>query len=220
MDNTVSITNTVSQVIAPMTTLVAAFFGAWFAYKLEGRSKKSDTRNANINMANKALFTTFQMLNHMALYKKDMIDPFKGNPGIFIMMRPTLPEKQDDSGYDYNGLTFLLGTDHKQLLFDLYIEQQRYRETLKAIDYRSSLYVEKIQPALLRAGIQEGVSYHPDAFEKALGPLLYSDLKQSTDNVIVNVEKNISSINGTKNKMLSAFKNIFPGIKFIDFEPM
>ncbi|MDO8721674.1 MAG: hypothetical protein Q7J31_05540, partial [Syntrophales bacterium] len=120
MDNTITIANIARDVAPSITTLLAAFLGAWFAYKLADNSKKREMRNININAANKALFNTFQLLNHTRLYQKDMIDPFRGNPGIFIMMRPTLPEKQDDSAYDFNSLTFLLGTKHKQILFDLY----------------------------------------------------------------------------------------------------
>jgi hypothetical protein len=220
LDNTYSIAKMVSEAASPITTLIAAFLGAWFAYKLADKSKQREFRKSNIDVANKALFNTFQMLNHMRLYQKDMIDPFRGNPGIIIMMRPTLSEKQEDTGYDYNGLTFLLATEHKHLLFDLYIEQQRYRETLKAIDYRSLLHMEKVQPALLRGGIREGVGYPPDAIEKALGPLLFSDLKQSTENVVINVDKNVLSIAAVKNKMLNAYKDIFPEINFINFEPM
>jgi hypothetical protein len=138
----------------------------------------------------------------------------------YLMMRPTLPEKQDDSAYDFNSLTFLLGTKHKQILFDLYIEQQRYREILKAIDYRSSLHFNKVQPALIKAGMQEGIDYPGNTFGIVLGQLLYRDLKQTTENIIDNVDKNVISLIEVKDKMLSAFNDIFPDVKFINIEPL
>jgi hypothetical protein len=48
MDNTITIANIARDVVPSITTLLAAFLGAWFAYKLEDNSKQREIRKIKV----------------------------------------------------------------------------------------------------------------------------------------------------------------------------
>ena len=133
--------------IPAVATLLAAFFGAYFAYRLQDKAKMRAERKSNISAANQALFMVFQQVNSLKLYQVDMIDPVRNHPAKFIAMQAVLHEKHEDIQFDFSSLGFLLNTKHKQIVLDLFIEQQRFREAIKAINYRSALHIQQAQPA-------------------------------------------------------------------------
>lgn len=209
------------EAVPAIATLLAAFFGAWFAYRLQDKAKVRKERASNISIANRALFTVFQQINSLKLFQIDMIDPVRNHPLKFIAMQPILHEKHEDLQFDFSILAFLLNTKHKQIVLDLFIEQQRFREAIKAINYRSELHYQA-QPFLERAGIQEGVDYPPDALLKtlddALGPRLHMSLQRATDQVVHHVDRTVGSLDEVKGKMINAFKELYPEADFLKFE--
>jgi hypothetical protein len=216
--NTIIPTIKINDVITAASTLLAAFMGAWFAYRLQDNAKEREHRKANINAANKALFTVFQQINSLRIFQMDFIDPHRGQPGIFISMSPVMQEDHKDIRYDLDSLNFLLSTKHKQLVLDLFIEQQRFEAAIKSINYRSELHIQQVQPALSRAGIKEGVDYPGEAFVKALGPLLHKTMQRQTEQVIYHVDRTVRSLEEAKSKIRMAFLELFPEGDFLDFE--
>ncbi len=204
--------------VPAVATLIAAFFGAWFAYRLQDKAKVREERASNISAANRVLFTVFQQINSLTLLQRDIIDPVRNHPMKFIAMQPVMPEQQEDIQFDFSSLGFLLNTKHKQIVLDLFIEQQRFREAIKAISYRSALHIQQVQPSLERAGIQEGVDYTIEELGKVLGPRLYKTLQHATDQIIYYVDRTIASIDEVKGKMIKAFKELYPEGEFLNFE--
>lgn len=216
--NTVTPTIKLSDAVTAASTLLAAFLGAWLAYRLQDNARKSTERNTNISAANKALFTAFQQVNSLRLFQMDFIDPHRGNPGIFISMSPVIQEDHKDIRYDFDSLNFLLSTKHKQIVLDLFIEQQRFEAAIKAINFRSELHIQQVQPAIALAGIKEGVDYPAEAFAKALGPLLFKTLQRQTEQVVYHVDRTVKSLEEVKCKMRVIFLELFPDNNFLDFE--
>ena len=208
--------------MSAIATLLAAFFGAWFAYRLHDKAKMREERASNISAANRALFTVFQQINTLKLFQIDMIDPVRDHPMKFVAMQPVLPEQQDNIQFDFPSLGFLLNTKHKQIVLDLFIEQQRYREAIKAINYHSELHIKQAQPLLERAGIKEVVDYPSEALAKTLaevlGPRLYKSLQRATDQIVYYVDRTIASLDVVKAKMIDIFKDLYPEGDFLNFE--
>jgi len=167
------------------------------------------------------LFTIFQQLNTLMLLQRDMIDPVRSDPFKFIAMEPVLTEQYNDLQFDFPSLSFILSTKHKQILLDLFIEQQRFRETIKVINYRSALH-EQVQPIIERTGIEEGVDYPKEALSitlaKALGPRLHKSIESATDQIIFHVDRTIVSIGEIKEKLVKTFKELYPEGDFLNFE--
>src|SRR3990172_9300056 len=101
MDNNSLLVSIAKGAVSPVTTLLAAFFGAWFAYRFQNRVKERDIRSANISAANRAMFDVFQLLNSIRLFQKDMIDPCRGRQDICFCMLPVLPEDYSDFRFDF-----------------------------------------------------------------------------------------------------------------------
>lgn len=216
--NTITPTIKVSDAITAASTLLAAFLGAWLAYRLQDNSRQRDEANTKISAANKAIFIVFQQVNSLRLFQMDFIDPHRRDPGIFISMSPIMQEDHKSIRYDFDGLNFLLGTKHKQLLLDLFIEQQRFEAAIQAINYRSELHIQQVQPSLALAGIKEGVDYPGEAFASALGPLLFKTMQRQTEQVIYHVDRTVRSLQEIKTKMQVVFRDLFPNNTFLDFE--
>ena len=136
----------VKEILSSLTTLIAAFCGAWFAFSLQNRAKKDEETGRRISKCNQALFILWQQTNNLMLIQKNIIDPCRGLPLAHIAMRPTLDFEHDDTFFDINGLNFLLGTKHHQLLIDLYIEKKCYKTAIRVVNSRSKLHINQIQP--------------------------------------------------------------------------
>ncbi len=204
--------------MSDITTLLATFFGAWFAYKLRDNAKTRDERKSNIGAANRALFTVFQQINSLKIRQIDMIDPVRNHPGRFIAMQPVLREEHDNLRFDFSSLGFLLETQYKQIVLDLFIEEQRFHEAVKTINYRSALHMQQVQPILEHAGIQEGVDCTKEELAIVLGPRLYTTLQRATDQVVFHVDRTIATLSEVKGKMIKAFKELYPEGDFLNFE--
>jgi hypothetical protein len=201
-----------------VATLLAAFLGAWFAYRLRDKANIRKEHASNISAANQALFTVFQQVNSLKLIQWQMIDPVRNHPMKFIAMQPILHETYEELKFDFPSLVFLLNTKHKQIVMNLFIEQQRFREAINSIRYRSSLHINQIQPILERAGIQEGADYTIEVLARVLGQRLYRILQRTTDQVIFHVDRTVCSLYDVKEKMIKAFKELYPESDFLNFE--
>ncbi len=200
-----------------LATLLAAFFGVWFAYRLQLISKEKSEHSEKVAAANSALFTIFQRVNTLKLIQRDFVDPFRDNPDIHIGMQPILNLESFKSEIDFDKLKFLLNTDHSKILFDLHIENQRYKTTVEIIEFRSNLHLNQVQPLLHRAGIKEKQYYTLDDFRRAIGPLLYTHLEKATKDLVYNLDKTINSYTELKDRFRTALNSMFPDDKFLDF---
>jgi hypothetical protein len=206
------------EILPALATLIAAFFGAWFAFSLQSRSKKKEERNKKISYGNKALFTLCQRVNNLWLIQKNIINPFREHPGIHIAMRPALDFENDDTFLDIDGLKFLLDTDYQQLLLDLHIEDQRYKTAIRLLTSRSHLHLNLVQPRLETAGITEKQYYSIEHWKEAIGQRLYLSLQRATEDLISNVDNTVQSNIEIKDRLIEAFKSLFPGEKFFNFD--
>ena len=182
------------------------------------RQKYREERASNINAANRTLFTIFQQLNFLKLFQRDFIDPIRNHPIIFLRMQPSLQWQLEDIQFDFANLGFLLNTKYKQIVLELFIEQQRFHEAIKVINYRSELHIKEAQPALILAGIKEAVDYPAAEITQALNPLLRMSLQRATDQVIYHVDRTVGSLYEIKEKLIKIIKELYPEGNFLNFE--
>lgn len=206
------------DIITPLATLVAAFAGSWASFKLHQFQKNKETMQVNIAAGNRALMVLLQQANTLKLFQLDFIDPFRDNPGRHIQIQPTLPYQEDTLTFDLRSLEFLLSPKYQQVLMDLIIEENRYREAIKAINVRSRHHFEVVQPKLASAGIREGESYTGDQFRIAIGDRDYIHLKRSTDAIILHVDRTVDSLVAMKNRLREALSQRYPEGKFVNFD--
>lgn len=209
---------TVGDIVNPLATLVAAFMGAWAAFRLQTIQKRDEEKRTHIAAGNRALSTLMQQANTLKLFQNDFITPFRNDPGRQFAIQPTLPYQEDALPFDFRSLDFLSHPEQQQTLFELSIEENRFREALKAINTRSRHHFEIVQPMLMAAGIQEGREYTVDQFRAAIGDLHYIHLKRLTEAVIIHVDRTVESLCAMKDRLRKALREECPEGRFLNFE--
>ena len=198
------------DLLTHLITLVAAFSGAWFAFLLNDRAKARETTRQQVAALNRAQFTLIRQLNTLKTLQSQVIDPVRQHPGRYVAMRALLPVRDEVPPPDLDGLSFLLETDDRNLILEIMIESQRFNGAVQALNERSLLHREKVQPLLDPADIREGGTYSDTDFVRALGEPLYLTLKRVTENAIDNVDRSVSSCEALSARFYEAMKKRFP----------
>ena len=193
-----------------MATLMAAYFGAKYAFDLQTEKEKATIKQSNIVNGNLAIFNILRMINNLLDYQKQIIDPVRNKPTSFLEMSPTLPSEVDNVSLNIEKLSFLLATDDPNILGELSIEESRYQRAMDAIKERSRIHRNEAQPLLDRAGIIHGGNYTFEEIKSALGNRLYTTLQQSTKQIVEHVDATIDSLREIGNKLHKALKGLYP----------
>lgn len=199
--------------------MAAAFGGSWYAFRLSDRAKGRDDVHARVAAINRAQFVLIQQLNSLRIIQRQLIDPVRHHPGRYIAMRPGLPVTPTVPRLDIDGLLFILETPDRELPFRLLVEQQRFDEAFAALNERSRLHLEVLQPKLIAARIKEGVDHEPDVFVQALGEEFVRHLQRLTDDTIDNIDKTVESCVALINEFHSKMKVRFPEHSIIRVDP-
>ncbi len=212
-------TSFLTSYIPALATLVAAYYGAKYAFQFQTDKELSAERKHNIMSANTAIFTLSRMADNLFNYQTKIINPVRNNGAVFIELRPTLEFEKENIKFNIDSLYFILQTEDRNLLSEIILEQERYRVTVDAINRRSKMHLEEIQPLLEKAGfISNRANYVSDLdVEKILGNRLYSMMIESTNDVIHNVDSTLESIGILANKVKDVMKKIYPEDAIISF---
>ena len=88
------------DLLEPITTLVAAFAGAWAAFLFESRKRKNEERERYRSSANQALATLSNMWNIMFQYHREVVQPVLGRDDAWLNMAATPPVHYSLSEFD------------------------------------------------------------------------------------------------------------------------
>ncbi len=209
----------VTSYIPALATLLAAFYGAKYAFQFQKEKEIEDTAKRNLVNVNAAIFTLSRMANQLFIYQRDVIAPARESPVRLLELRPTLEIEKELIELDIQSIYFILETEDRNLLSEVIIEEERYRVTIDAINTRSRLHLQEVQPLLEQAGFVSGNFYDPVEIEGYLGSRLYSTLQQYTDQLVIHVDSTLISTKDVANRLKNAIKILYPNEKVITFTP-
>ena len=132
-------------------------------------------------------------------------------------MRPSPPLQSDAPILPLDSLMFLLETDDRHLLFELMVEQQRFKMTMQSINERSRIHIDKVQPCLAVAGIREGTTYST-SLEQLLGEPLYKSIVRATDDAVKSVDESSVSCESLIRRLYSAMKKRYPKYSIVHLD--
>lgn len=204
--------------LTAITTLVAAFIGAWTAYKLADNKKKREYEQSCIDNANNILFALYERIRALMLVQDQSINPHRAHNFRMILIMPTLSLSYPESKLNIESLMFILGTKYKQLILDLQTEKECFNVAFNIIKFRSDLHFHHVQPAMEAGGIQEGGEYTREQLTEVVGERIFSQLERSTNNLIEQVDRTIESGIEAKSRLVKALKELFPDEFILDFE--
>ena len=201
-----------------LTTLLAAFLGAGYAFKLQNNKIARDQVKEHVAAGNKAIFMLLRQYNELSVIQRQFIDPIRDHPFKFILMRAIISHSVDHFRFNENELSFLLQTKHRQLLTLLFIEESSFHTTIATLNDRTKKHMEEVQPSLEAAGFIDGEEVTMEAYKEALGDRLFTYLQGATDNVINNVDLGVNALHEMGQKLNEALVELYPDEEFIAFK--
>ena len=204
--------------VPSLATLLAAFYGAKFAFQFQSEKEENKNKEKHILDGNMAIFNLMRMANTLFVYRNQFIEPFRGRPTAFLEMPPSLDLLEDNINFNAENLFFLLNSDEINFIGELAVEKSRFQSALDAINYRSRVHIIEVQPTLEKAGIVQGGDYTFQQIEEILGERLHHTIKQATDQVITHVDETISSLKSAGDKLSNILRITFPGERIISFK--
>ena len=201
------------------STLVGALIGAMLAYTLQRRFQKSlEHKNAR-TAAHRLMFALLQQINTIILIQRDYVYSELANRGRFLSIPPTPLFDTTKNVLELPELAFLLDTTAgRAILYDFYIAQENYIEALNQWNMRSTLHLEKVQPALAASGIPNGAAITEEALQKALGVHIFASIVNSTDNCVESLRRAFKKLSEIKAKARAHLVHRFKTNEFTDFE--
>lgn len=199
-----------------ITVLIAAFVGAFSAFKLNSK-KEDDKKYTEQKVAmNKAIFVSIRQINALKNMQKELSKYTKELDKAFKL--PAMkPPCYDELKYDFDELSFLL-EDHPQVMMNLVIEQERFEQAFNSIEIRNDFYVHDVQPALSKLALN-GKDIIVSEFAKALGERLFEGALNGANTMYFHIEITNTSIVEMHDELSAVARKVFIGEKFVKWKP-
>lgn len=204
--------------VPALATLVAAFYGAKYAFQFQREKEIKDIKRRNVVNGNSAIFSMARMASNLRNYQKQIIEPMRKSKTRFLEMPPTLDLVKDDINLNIESLYFLLETDDRNLLGELVTEEARYQSALDAINERSRIHRQEIQPLLERTDVVQGGNDSLNQIKQVLGNRIYTTIQDATEQVIEHVDSTIVSLKQVADKLNACLKKQYRNETIINFE--
>ncbi|MES2944169.1 MAG: hypothetical protein V4772_14970 [Pseudomonadota bacterium] len=172
-----------------LLTLLGTFVGAMLAFLAQIALRKKDERKAELLAAHRILFCLFQQLNTLVLFQREWVAPHKKSPVQFIEIPAASEFDLSKNLFDFTSFGFLLkSSGGRQIMYDLYLAQESYIETLRAINERSRMHRELLQPKLAGIGIGAGKPVSLQDLVEVLGPLVHGSMVNVTEQMLSSLQ--------------------------------
>lgn len=204
--------------ITSLATVTAAFIGAWSAYKLESTSKMRKKETEQIENINSLIFAFYERIKILKIYQKQSINPTRDDLGRAFTMPPVLHISSPTTDIVIEHILYLLGTKHRNIILDIHTEKEAFDVLLNLIKSRSTMHLEKIQPAMEKAQIKHGSNVSSVELRKAVGEQQFVIITKMTDDIIEGTDRSINSLIELKDKFVSIASSQFPKAVIFDVQ--
>jgi hypothetical protein len=195
----------------PFTTLVAAFGGSWYAFKLheDNTQKESDARD--VKSANNAIFELARWYNKFHAFRTQFIVEHESNPLRYLYIMPAAGMSFGAPEFDYDSLSFIFRSKNPNLLGTLSLVEQEIVSTLDVIQQRSKLHVDVLQPAVEEVEKKLGGGFPPSELEKELGTRHFQVIRMLTDHMVSGVDDALAGIREHIDLIKAETTALYPG---------
>lgn len=208
-----------SDLTGAIATLIAAYVGAKFAFKLNEKKKEEEFEINNKKSIHKFMMKLFLITNDLLQIEKYyLLTAEKYHPKerhLFLLSPGELLNNK--YSFDLNDIDFIMQPKNIDLLTKTVITIDSYRNSIDVINKRTMLH-DEAQIIFNKSGLQQGQLCKAVELEKLIGPLLNENLKIATDASIEFTKKTINDLFEVKNDFLKTVKEIYPSENFIDYK--
>jgi len=202
-----------------LLTLAGTFVGAMLAFLSQIALRKREDGKAELLAAHRIMFCLFQQLNTIVLFQKEWVSPRKDSPVQFIEIPAASEFDPSKNLFDFSSFSFLLKTSGgRQVMYDLYLAQESYVETLRGINERSKMHRELLQPKLAEAEIGSGKPISFGELEKLLGPLVQGTMVNATTQMLSQLKHSFEKLVTAKLAFRAFAVSYFKSNDFTDFD--
>jgi hypothetical protein len=199
-------------------TLVGAFLGAMLAFVFQILFQRSQDRRTERLSAHRILFCLLQQTNTLVLLQRDWIAPRAKSPVSFI----EIPAVQDfdltKNLFDFSSFGFLLkSSEGRQIMYDLYMAQESYVETVRTVNERSRFHRQELQPRMAAAGLAAGKPVTLAELQRILGPLVHGTMVNTTEQMLSLMQSTFEKLTMVKQAFRSHAVSFFRSDDFTDF---
>ena len=199
--------------------LLGALIGSMLAYALQRKFQKSIEHKNGLISGHRLMFALLQQINTIVLIQRDYVYKEIDNHGWFLSIPATPPFDTSKNVLQLPELTFLIGTkEGRNILYDFYLAQENYVEAIRQWNIRSTLHVERVQPALATSGLVSGSAITQEMLQKALGAHILGSIINSTDNCIKTLRRAFQGLAAVKTKARAYLVARFETEDFTDFD--
>lgn len=209
----------VSDFAGALATLIAAYFGARFAFNLNERKKKLEEELKIKNNIHKFLAKLFLVSNDLLQIEKQYLLTAKkyhsAERHLFLMPLNVLDENKYN--IDLEDINFIMHPKYFDIFTKIIITIESYKNSKEAINDRSKL-MRQAQLIFDRSGVKQGQPCEAVYLSELIGPSLNEDLKICTDASIEFTESTLKELFEIKEELRNILSKMYPDEKFIDFE--
>lgn len=199
-------------------TAIGALGGSLAAFGLENFRKSREHTRENAHKGNQVLYKLMEHWNTLEQFRRGVINITRDHPVRAIVMERTQRYELDER-ISVGDLDFLVERGFSQLVFNVIIEDQRFRTAISAINERSSKHAEWIQKPMAAAGVTEGTLLSHKAVRDIVGEYAFVTMTRLTDDIIENVDASVKSILELQPELRAKLLYTCPGKPFIKFGP-
>lgn len=199
------------SIVTLATSAFGAFFGALCAFKYRQHEEKLNKRSKQMAALNTCLFNMARQHNAVSLILRGYKEFPSDLERAFSM--PLIKPPKYDITLNTPDLLFIADHGHMQLLFNLTIEQERFEQTLMAVDNRNTYSNEKLAPAFAKSNLS-GKPVTREILKEELGDVLFTSALQASETAFTFTKEAAESIFKTQLQLHKVAKEIFPGGAF------
>lgn len=178
----------VNTLTAPFATLLAAFFGAKYAFKLQEKQKQEEADRNNVEAGNKVIFQLIRLYNKFGAFRNQFIEPHRADPGRRYFILPVAGLEGSDTRINYDSLSFIFNSDKLNILDELSSFEQEVTSAIEVISRRSEHHYKIIQPAIENLEKTHGEKVTLEQIDSILGKRETQIATMSADNMIMCVD--------------------------------
>jgi len=130
---------------------------------------------------------------------------------MWLAMLPMLMSTYDDFRFDVKSLSFILSTESPDILHEILVEESRFHQAICAMNHRSQIHLEKVQPALIAAGFKPEEPRSMQEYEDALGMQLTAQMTKGTEEVVYAFDRALETSQTLAFALTEKAKKWFPG---------
>lgn len=207
---------TAKEVGTAAMSLIATFFGATFAFRLNQEKEAKAKAKEEIEAINNVLFLLIRFANAVAIYKMDY-DALPTDAHRAFSLPAMMPPDYSNLKINYGSINFLI-ENNPQLLMDISIEEERFFQTIESIKRRNEFYVNKFQP-LMEKMIKRDEKINPETAKIAMGELIYGTNMNAVQDAKMHIDETYKSLPILINHLHAAGKQAHSDGIFLKYLP-